>query len=831
MAAPHSGFLVQVPSDELGNFEMVVPTPSGGLVHCWRDNTVGNLPWSEPNFFGSGFASGTSLIYSSFGHLELVAVADGQLVHYWRDTKPPFPWYGPFPIGSGVSGNPALLQGTFGALGNFEVVVPLASGGLAHWGRDNDTPDLVWNGPTIFGTSAGKIDAVAMIQSNFGNPGHLEVVARAGTKLVHFWRESAPPFAWFGPFPIPLEGLPATITPFGRMALIQGNHGNAGNFELVTPLSSGGMAHLGRFNDLPDLPWTPVNTFGTFTVNAVAMIQSTFGTPGLGSLDLVAQSGPQVYHFWRQDFWPFIWHGPTVTVFQEPPANPAEIGEWQIPYSVPAVGVHAALLHTGKVLFWSYESDDPHHHGPNDPGDDDHGHDPGDRLQFSEVAVFDPVTGKATTPVPEKNLFCGGQTIMGDGRVLVAGGSINGVQSLHLFTPTANGGSWQDAGLMIGGDRWYATCTSLPDGRVAIMSGSKEGGGPTISAYTCQLEKPVNATFELYDPLTGNQTLHPAPMFVGDNLYNLYPWNFVLPDGRLFVHFHNRSFLLNLATNQWDDIILTTVSPHGRTYPAQGTAVLLPLRPQEDYTARIMIMGGAGVSCPLPSSADLPADPSCEIIDLSQPEPAWQSAAPLPIGRVMPDSVLLPNGTVLVVNGSSTGVADNGLHPVFSADLYDPVTNTWTPLHHLRVPRLYHSTALLLPDGRVMTAGKDRDNNPLPFKWSEYRVEIFSPPYLFRGPRPVILTAPATLDYGATFKVKSTTPAAITSAVLIRPGAVTHSFNHNQRLIELEITGRTSQQLTLTAPPNAFVAPPGYYMLFLVTAAGVPSVAKFVHID
>ena len=382
------------------------------------------------------------------------------------------------------------------------------------------------------------------------------------------------------------------------------------------------------------------------------------------------------------------------------------------------------------------------------------------------------------------------------------------------------------------GDRWYPTCTSLPDGRVMITSGSMEGGGPTISAYNCALQKPVNPTYEIYDPASGVAGPFPAPMFQGENLYNLYPFIFVLPSGKALIHFHERTFLLDLATNQFDDVMLTTVSPHGRTYPAQGSAALLPLLPTSSppYAARAMVFGGAGVSCPIISSADTPATATCEILDLSAPDPAWQSAPPMLHPRVMPDAVLLPDGTVLVTNGSSTGVADNGLNPVFATDLYDPVLDVWSPMRAMKVPRLYHSVALLLPDGRVLAGGKDKDNNPTPFKWSEYRVEIFSPPYLFRGPRPTILSAPATVDHNALFTVVTPDAAAIATASLIRPGAVTHSFNHSQRFVGLTITARTGNSVTLKAPPDANIAPPGHYMLFLLNGLGVPSVAVFIQV-
>jgi hypothetical protein len=821
MPTPHSGFLIQGSGGEMGNFELVTPSPFGGLAHCWRDNDHPALPWIGPTFFGSGDVAAASLIQSNFGdpgHLEVVARVGDQLYAYWRDHLPPFVWYGPFPLVGGVSGNPALIQGSFGGVGNFELVAPLVGGGLVHYSRDNDTAGLPWSGAAAFGASIGQVDAVALIQSNFGDPGHLEVVARVGPNLVLFWRESTPPFSWHGPLPIPVLGLPAGAAPTGTPALIQGNFGGAGNFEVVFPLTSGGLAHIGRHNDDPLLGWSLPTVFGGGLVSSVALIQSNFGTPGLGSLEVAARVGDQVVHYWREDTPPFAWHGPTGTVYQELVGDPAAEGEWRIPYSSAVVGIHASLLHTGKVLFFAYE-------------EAGHGHDHGEHHQHTGACVMDPATGEGPQPTPDKNLFCGGQTFLPDGRLLVAGGSINGVQSLQAFTPADDGGAWQDLGLMTG-DRWYPTCTSLPDGRVLITAGSMEGGGPTISAYTCAPEKPVNATYEIYDPASGVVGPFPAAMFQGENLYNLYPFVFVLPSGKALIHFHNRSFILDPATNQFDDVMLTTVSPHGRTYPAQGSAVLLPLLPTSDppYAARAMLFGGAGVSCPILASAATPATATCEILDLSAPDPAWQSAPPMFHPRVMPDAVLLPDGTVLVTNGSSTGVADNGLNPVFATDLYDPTLDAWSPMRSMKVPRLYHSVALLLPDGRVLVGGKDKDNNPAPFKWSEYRVEIFSPPYLFRGPRPTILAAPATVDHDALFTVATPNAAAIASAALIRPGAVTHSFNHSQRFVGLTITTRTGNSVTLKAPPDANIAPPGHYMLFLLDGLGVPSVAAFIQV-
>jgi hypothetical protein len=124
------------------------------------------------------------------------------LQFFWRDSGPAFNWNGPFPLMSGVAGDPVLIQSRFGTKGNFELVVPSAASGLLHFFRNNDVGSLPWSGPTAFGGSLGHVDAVSMIESNFGSPGNLEVIARVGGATQFFWRDSGPAFHWNGPFPL-----------------------------------------------------------------------------------------------------------------------------------------------------------------------------------------------------------------------------------------------------------------------------------------------------------------------------------------------------------------------------------------------------------------------------------------------------------------------------------------------------------------------------------------------------------------------------------------------------------------------------------------------------
>jgi hypothetical protein len=229
-----------------------------------------------------------------------------------------------------VQGNLALIQGRFLFPGNFELVAPLASGGLAHYSRVNIDPALPWAGPETFGINVGSFDAVTMIQSNFtaGGPGNLEVIARWSGELLHFWREDVSPYIWHGPFMFPLA-LPESGTVRGNPAMIQGRFGTRGNFELVTPLGDGSLAHYWRDNDAPGLPRHGAAVFaqdmGLF--DAVTLIQSNFASPGsTGNLEVVARTGEQLFHYSRQDVTPWQWFGPFVLPLSAPGQNSRLVG-------------------------------------------------------------------------------------------------------------------------------------------------------------------------------------------------------------------------------------------------------------------------------------------------------------------------------------------------------------------------------------------------------------------------------------------------------------------------------------------------------------------------
>lgn len=488
-----------------------------------------------------------------------------------------------------------------------------------------------------------------------------------------------------------------------------------------------------------------------------------------------------------------------------------EAGCWVKPpdYNSKVVGIHAALLRDGSVLFFSH----------------------GNATELAGVepaievgsAVLNFGARKVTQQGLDRGVICSGHTFLSDGRLIACGSErdARGVHALRLFDPAAgeSGGEWRHLTDLTEA-RWYPTCVELPDGRVLIVGGQQ----------WAQDEGAPNCTFQVYDPDEGMQPPLPLPLLCREGA--MFPFTFVLPTGKALIHAGRQTCFLDLDTFELDGRVLDAAEREGRnsrTYDVQGTAVLLPLRPDDDppYRARVMLLGGGGAP---EVTANTPATNTCEILDLGEPEPAWRLAAPMARRRVMPDAVLLPDGNVLVVNGSSTGKADAGANPVLETELYDVERGVWTTLCSMKTPRLYHSVALLLPDARVLTAGEDSIWHPASFTEEKLDVEIFTPPYLYRGRQPIIHEFPREVSYDSEFRVRWTGARPIKSAALISPGSVTHSFNSHQRYVGLRILGRQSNSLTLLAPGDARVAPPGYYMLFVIDELGIPSHARFVRL-
>ncbi|HYU58295.1 MAG TPA: galactose oxidase-like domain-containing protein, partial [Actinomycetota bacterium] len=207
---------------------------------------------------------------------------------------------------------------------------------------------------------------------------------------------------------------------------------------------------------------------------------------------------------------------------------------------------------------------------------------------------------------------------------------------------------------------------------------------------------------------------------------------------------------------------------------------------------------------------------TADIIDLTAPKPAWRPTAPMHFRRESANAVLLLDGTVLVTGGRSDFSTSR------RAEIFDPVTETWSVMAAAKAGRQYHSTSVLLPDGRVLSAGED---------FGPYREtgELFAPPYLFKGVRPRITSAPALAHYGQSLAVSFADASHISRVALVRPGSVTHSVNFDQRYVDLSYSVNGSS-ITATAPASGRLAPPGWYMLTVLNEKAVPSEAAWVNL-
>jgi PKD repeat protein len=457
------------------------------------------------------------------------------------------------------------------------------------------------------------------------------------------------------------------------------------------------------------------------------------------------------------------------------------IGQWTTLSSLmPINPVHLALLRNGKVLVVS---------GSGNVATETH----------FQAGLWDPQSGAITTQSLAWDMFCNAMVILPDGRVLINGGNLqydpfHGQLRNAIYDPATD--QFTDVQNMAHG-RWYPTATVLGDGRVMSFSGLTETGS-------------TNTAVEFYTAGSG---------WSGESAAGwtppLYPRMHLLKDGRvLYSGSGTGSRIFNPATKAWSAVVATTNYSGTRTY---GTSVLLPLSPANGYQSRVMIFGGGN-----------PATTTTEILDLSSTPLQWQNGPPMSQPRIEMNATILPNGKVLATGGSKND--EDIATASFNADLYDPATNTFTSAGVNAFPRLYHSGSLLLPDATVALLG----GNPTRGSY-ESHIEIYTPAYLFNvdgspAVRPTIAgVTPGPLTFGSTFQVQTPNAADIASVVLVRPGAPTHSFDMDQRLVGLSYsTG--SGVLDVTAPPDGNVAPPGYYMLFVLNSTGVPSIATFVQL-
>jgi FtsP/CotA-like multicopper oxidase with cupredoxin domain len=477
-------------------------------------------------------------------------------------------------------------------------------------------------------------------------------------------------------------------------------------------------------------------------------------------------------------------------------------GRWEELPGLPQITfMHAVLLpNSQRILYWGY--------GP----------------RADQSRIWDQTTGLYTQPAnqpqivqADENIWSGAHAHLNDakGTVLVHGGMIDARDAngnplpprsndterrAFTFDPAAL--TWTPtADLNVG--RFYPTTLTLADGKALTLFGTDNahGGAPV-------------ASFEIFTPGGGGNWS--APKALNFN-YVFYPWTFLLPGGDLFVAGPQKpARRFDPAANPVVDQQHDQLEAIQRGINMDGTAVLLPLRPPH-YEPRVLIAGGTSNGANW-SPTEMGALKTAEWIDLSVAAPAWQALPDMNVARDKVNSVLLPDGRVLIVGGYETP-PDGG-----PAEVFDPDDRTagFQLGPNMKYPRGYHSAAILLPDGSVIMGG-DPNGGSTPN-------ERYRPSYFFK-PRPVITGSPATLGYGAGFNIQTPTPGAISEVVLLRPGAVTHGFNHNQRNVACVITGTTASAVKATGPPDGNVAPPGHYLLFLVDHDRVPSTGVWIRLS
>ena len=462
-------------------------------------------------------------------------------------------------------------------------------------------------------------------------------------------------------------------------------------------------------------------------------------------------------------------------------ADPGQAGQWGPVVDWPVVGIHVALLPNGKVLAWDSVGDAATETFP--------------VHNFTRATVYDPVTGTHTLATVDTgfNIFCSGFAHLYDGSLFIAGGNKNaqleGIAQTHLFNPATNG--WSLGPTMAAG-RWYPSVTPLTNGEMLITE-----GGPD----TPEVRK-TDGTL---------RTLNTASL----NL-PLYPWLDVAPDGRVFYSGPDQTLrkLDPAGGGSWQSF--GQRDGVNRSYGSHAVY---------DIGKTLVAGGGASTNSAL-------------VLDTNGATPQITPTSPMAFGRRQFNLTLLADGSVLATGGNSTGAGLIDMNGgVYNAERWDPATGQWTTLAAQAVTRQYHSTALLLPDGRVLSSGGGICGTCDQVGYLAKNAEIFTPPYLFKkdgsgqlAPRPEITGAPGTVSHGTAFQITTPNADSIRKVALIRLGSQTHSVEMEQRYVPLSFTAGVGA-LTATVPANVNVAVPGVYMLFVVDSDGVPSVARMVQLE
>ncbi|KAG8383119.1 hypothetical protein BUALT_Bualt05G0151600 [Buddleja alternifolia] len=504
--------------------------------------------------------------------------------------------------------------------------------------------------------------------------------------------------------------------------------------------------------------------------------------------------------------------------------------------------MHMQLLHNNKVVIF-----DRTDFGPSNLTL------PAGKCRFNDEAIPEDCTAHSVLYDVASNAFrplavqtdvwCSSGAVNPNGTLIQTGGYHAGDHKIRLFTPCDDDDQcdWIELMQNLTVQRWYASDHILPDGRVIVVGGRR--------AFSYEFF-PKNAKSVFYFPFL-KETTDPKE----EN--NLYPFLYLLPDGNLFVFANKRSIILDYVN---DKIIkeLPVIPSEKRTYPATGSSIMLPLRLTNGGGAvvEVMVCGGAkgGAYVKAVKGSHVAASRSCGRILVFDPDPKWVMED-MPMGRVMSDMILLPTGDVIIMNGATKGTAgwECAVDPVLNPVMYYPnepdLRKRFSVLNPTTIARMYHSAAILLPDGRILVGGS---NPHVTYNFTNVRyptelsLEAFAPPYLapqYAYLRPSILSVESLgsdnvisygQDFAITFSLGVYQPAGEYMVTMVAPSFTTHSFGMNQRLlvlyiVELQQLSAFGYKVSVHAPPSANVAPPGYYMVFLVHQ-GVPSHSVWIRL-
>jgi len=474
-------------------------------------------------------------------------------------------------------------------------------------------------------------------------------------------------------------------------------------------------------------------------------------------------------------------------------ASPNEKGSWSDLVDWPLIAIHTVMTPDGKIL--TFGTDELGRQG----------------AQFL-YDVWNPDLGTGANAhntlinTLGVDSFCSAAIVLPEsGNILMSGGDNRplgqvgmGIKDSPIFN-TASETLTQAAEMSSA--RWYPTATTLANGDI-LLNGGRDGVGRPVS------------TPEVYSPASNTWRSLLGVSQVGYGY--IYPRQWVAPDGRVFGYSTSKNMYYIKAEGNGQ------LQYRGKIPVVGGidssTAVMY-------QPGKILHVGGPGLN-----AQNAPHHNSAHIIDINDSYPVvTETADPQQPGRILVNSVVLPNGKVMIVGGSGkwNALSDVATQP----EIWDPTDGSWSLMEPSSTARLYHSTALLLKDGRVLVAG-----GGAPGPLVNTNAEIFSPPYLFdsdgMATRPDIITAPDEAPYGSEVFVRHNPGGIVTRVTLIKTGAVTHSYNMEQRFIELNFTVADSGNgVKVTLPDSPNTATPGYYLLHLLNDAGVPSKAHVIRLS